>query len=473
MTIDLESLKQLLPKNALEPSVLNFLKKDCKGPWCVAVSGGADSVCLLLVLWLHFPKERETLTVLHVNHCLRGAASDQDARWVKGLAQQLGVAFEVSHYEGSGREQVTEEKLRNVRFGFLEKHMERLGSTYLFLGHQAQDVAENLLLRLSRGAGISGLSGMRPIQEMPTHWRLRPLLTVDPGLIRKALNAVGLGWREDHSNAQDLFLRNRLRHQVVPSWKDALAGRSLWKGVLRSRGLLEEADAAIRTVLSQSGIDLHGQCLHVEVLREMPKAFVRRGLDIWLWARLPNQTLTARAVETLLDAAMAKDTFKMSAGSEGFLLLQKGYLSYEKADERNCKHKDPVALMTGSRVYLPNGNVFKRVAIQLDASSRLAIIGGHYSNSSTVFLNLKPEALCWVRPVQSEDAYQPLGKPSEKKVLTLLREQKNAFSFHKCWPILCSEKGAALWTPGLPIAQAYKLEPQQTQACMLTLEPSR
>ncbi len=298
----------------------------------MAVSGGADSVCLLLLLWVHFPHRRQDIYVLHVQHGLRGEASLAEARFVAELAESLGLAYREGTLAPLGLKKVTEDALRQARFHFLEKHMRLLGARVLLLGHHAGDVAENLLLRLGRGAGLAGLSGLRPVQTLPTHLRLRPLLSLDPDKIKNALQTLQLPWCQDASNAQNVFLRNRLRNSVVPAWKQAFEGRSLLEGVLRSRNLLQEAHEAIDFILEQRGITLKAQRLEVHALQGLPVAALRRALETWLWQQFPEgQPLNARAFETLLQALIAAKPFKMSAG-RGFIFLQNGYMWYgEKA----------------------------------------------------------------------------------------------------------------------------------------------
>lgn len=322
-----EALTQAIPKKCLEPSALAFLKTKLDTPWGVAVSGGADSVCLLLLVWAYFPQQRPWMTVLHVDHGWRGEASEADAQWVEALALKLGLGYLGSKGEAGAK--VNEEAARRLRFGFLEKNLSQLGSDCLILGHNAQDVAENFLLRCARGGGLSGLAGLRPVQKMPHHWRLRPLLTLDPKRVRASLSAAGLSWREDATNEKNIFLRNSLRNQVLPAWQEALGGRSLLEGVLRSRKLLDEADEALWEFLHKTGIDFHSPTLDLQKLKEQPRALVRRGLEVWLWAVLKKQPLGAAAVEVLIEAVLTRSRFRMSAGAQGFLLFKKGILSYE------------------------------------------------------------------------------------------------------------------------------------------------
>ena len=170
----------------------------------VAVSGGADSVFLL-----HYLAARggAALTVLHVNHGLRGAESDGDCEFVRGLAAGLGVPF-LSYRMGEASGNL-EQFCRRERLGFFG----RSGMDRVATGHTASDQAETVVMRLLRGAGTTGLRGVLPVTA---EGLIRPLLVVGREEVRGWLVERGLGWREDASNETDVYLRNRVRARVMP-----------------------------------------------------------------------------------------------------------------------------------------------------------------------------------------------------------------------------------------------------------------
>lgn len=169
----------------------------------VAVSGGADSVALLHIL----RGLRSDLAVLHINHHLRGEESDGDETFVRGLAQSLGLPILVEHaIPAPGN---LEEEARRARQGFfLRCRLPRIA-----LGHTRSDQAETVLFRLLRGSGLTGLAGMRPVTE---DGFIRPLLTIGRDEVRSWAREQGLTWREDSSNSDLRFSRNRLRRETLP-----------------------------------------------------------------------------------------------------------------------------------------------------------------------------------------------------------------------------------------------------------------
>jgi len=178
----------------------------------VAVSAGADSVVLLHLLHQlrsHFACH---LHVLHVNHHLRGAASDADESFVRTLAASLGLPITVEHTAAPTTQ--IEQQARDLRRHFFQRAIEQHNLNAMALGHTRSDQAETVLFRLIRGTGLTGLAGMRPV----TADRLiRPLLNRTRQEIRAWATAQNIQWRDDASNLDTTFTRNRLRLETLPA----------------------------------------------------------------------------------------------------------------------------------------------------------------------------------------------------------------------------------------------------------------
>jgi len=181
----------------------------------VAVSGGADSVVLLHVLHALISSLALQLMVLHVNHGLRGRESDEDEVFVRDLSRSLGLPFASTNaVPGTGN---VEQEARQLRKEFFQRCQSEYGLQKIALGHTRSDQAETVLYRFLRGSGIAGLAGMRPVTPAGV---VRPLLQTSREEVRSWAAAHGIVWREDSSNANNGFARNRLRNGVIP----ALAG---------------------------------------------------------------------------------------------------------------------------------------------------------------------------------------------------------------------------------------------------------
>jgi tRNA(Ile)-lysidine synthase len=182
----------------------------------VAVSGGADSVVLLHVLRGLRSAVAYDLCVLHVNHHLRGAESDADEAFVRELARELGLPVFVE--QAAAPKGDIEQQARNQRRAFFERAMSEHGLQRIALGHTRSDQAETVLFRLLRGSGLAGLAGMRPVTS---GYLIRPLLTCSREDVRSWASEEGIQWREDSSNLDPSFTRNRLRGETLPALRDA------------------------------------------------------------------------------------------------------------------------------------------------------------------------------------------------------------------------------------------------------------
>jgi tRNA(Ile)-lysidine synthase len=182
----------------------------------VAVSGGADSVALLYLLWELRHSLGIDLQVAHLDHGLRGQSSGQDARYVRRLAGRLDLPITVERAEIPARpEGGLEEAARRVRYDFLHRVAARQRAQRIATGHTADDQAETVLMRLIRGAGSEGLGGIPPVRGVI----VRPLIQVRREQIMKYLKRHRLRPRQDRTNRQLHLVRNRVRWELIPLLK--------------------------------------------------------------------------------------------------------------------------------------------------------------------------------------------------------------------------------------------------------------
>ena len=194
-----------------------------RGPLLAAVSGGADSVALLRLLCEERDRRPDDLTLyaIHVNHGLRGADADADEAFVLALCGRLRVPCRAVRLTPPAHP--SEDWAREARYRALTAEARRLGAAVV-LAHHSRDQAETLLLHLLRGSGLNGLCGMRPVSGRDGVTLLRPLLAVSPEALRAYLTRLGQDWREDASNAADDYLRNRVRHHLLPMMEELAPG---------------------------------------------------------------------------------------------------------------------------------------------------------------------------------------------------------------------------------------------------------
>ena len=208
----------------------------------VAVSGGPDSVALLHFLKLH--RERSgapaAITVGHVDHALRGEESAADAAFVRDLAASWGVP----HLEEMAplAPGASEEACRRARYDALRAMALRSGADRIATAHTADDQAETVLLRLARGAGLRGLSGM-PARGMVRGVKvIRPFLGVTREQVLDYLGRQGLAYRTDSTNLSSRAARNFVRREIVPRMRERVNPR-VREALLRAADAIREADA--------------------------------------------------------------------------------------------------------------------------------------------------------------------------------------------------------------------------------------
>ncbi|HTJ78603.1 MAG TPA: tRNA lysidine(34) synthetase TilS [Rariglobus sp.] len=302
--------------------------------WAVAFSGGADSLALLLLLWAHWPERRSKLVALHFNHRLRGRASATDAVFCRRVCAALGVTFLSAEWK-QARKGASEAEAREARFAFFRQVLARRRIKALWLGHQQDDIAETALMRLARGSGTAGLAAPRPLQVMTGgRVHVRPLLTLSKKTLEQALRKAGAVWREDASNEKRDYLRNRIRHEVLPGWIAASRERDALAGVALSRELLEEDDDALEAWLDALGPLDRERRLDVKGLEGKPRAIVRRALYRWLALQKDTGDLSRQGFILLLAAVEQGKTTRFSLGRRGFAVIRKGLLFFEKAPRR-------------------------------------------------------------------------------------------------------------------------------------------
>ncbi|MFN2454399.1 MAG: tRNA lysidine(34) synthetase TilS [Pyrinomonadaceae bacterium] len=268
----------------------------------IAVSGGADSTALLLAVHELIDKARLTLkaTIAHLDHGLRGVAGAADAVWVEELARKLGfdaIIGKISVRERAAKSKDNlEQAARRARYEFLAETSEKCGANAVLTAHTINDQAETVLLRLLRGSGADGLSGIESVRALVAgreDVRLaRPLLRWARRIdVENYCLLRGVAFRVDDMNADEHFARVRVRKRLLPLLAEF--NPRIVETLARTADLLREdaatLDAAAARLLSEaaeecSGVDCSAamRALRVDVLRAADVAVRRRALRQWI-----------------------------------------------------------------------------------------------------------------------------------------------------------------------------------------------
>ena len=250
-----------------------------------AVSGGADSVAMLFALYLLRDELGITLEAAHFNHHLRGAESDRDEAFVTDFCGRYGIPL----HQGSGRivpgKKGLEAAARDARYAFLRRLPGKVATA-----HTADDNAETVLMRLIRGTGLKGLGAIAPVSGNV----IRPMLTITRDDVEAFLEEYALPHVEDSSNAEDDFLRNRIRHSILPLMRaeNPRIGENLSAMAL----MLRQDEACLQAMIPEE------QMPDVSRLKAMEPALRRRALERFLKAqgvREPEQIHILQAEQLL------------------------------------------------------------------------------------------------------------------------------------------------------------------------------
>ncbi|MGE3977364.1 MAG: tRNA lysidine(34) synthetase TilS [Nitrospira sp.] len=245
----------------------------------VAISGGPDSVALLSILHLLRSSWKLTLSAVHCNYGLRGAESEDDQKFVEAFCQVLGMPLHVRRVEfhTGGPKTSLQAEARDLRYRVMQETAEKYGADRIAVGHTADDQAETILLWMLRGAGLTGLSGMPAFRDNKV---IRPLYDIKRQEVLAYLRTAGLSFREDSSNFQMHYLRNRVRREVIPILSRLVP--SSVDALCKLADICREDDRCLDDqvkALSSSAVkrgSAGGWAIDRRFLLELPHAFQRR-----------------------------------------------------------------------------------------------------------------------------------------------------------------------------------------------------
>jgi tRNA(Ile)-lysidine synthase len=265
----------------------------------VGVSGGADSVALLYLLQQIALSQSHTgtLIVAHYNHRLRGLESDLDEEFVRDLSVQLNLECVVERAGGDISQPLdlqhdganSEERWREQRYAFFGSVAGKTGARYVVLAHHSDDRVETVLHHVLRGTGITGLAAMKPFRGLGEEVVIaRPLMLSDRKAIRVFLAQSGIGFREDQSNENNRFTRNKIRNQLLP-FLDEMGFVHHRAAILRLAEQATEMEEWIDRIVAELYElvvleDVGTITVNCERLRKQPRP-VQRQLLLRLWQR--------------------------------------------------------------------------------------------------------------------------------------------------------------------------------------------
>ncbi len=410
---------------------LSFLMK---GKLLLACSGGMDSVVLA-----HLSVQAGlNVTLAHCNFHLRGSESDGDEGFVRNLAKELGIqvkvkSFNTKKYAGQNRGSI-QMAARELRYQWFDELLESNGFEYLLTAHHLDDSLETFLINLSRGTGIEGLSGI-PVQNGKV---VRPLLDFSQKNLMDYAKREKLNWREDSSNSDKKYLRNKIRLEIVPK--------------------LKELHPAFLENFKQTQI--HLQDTHVLVqnhLQEIKSILFADDGDVIRIAIEPLKEL--HPVEAYLYGLFKDYGFTQWEDVKGLLNAMSGKEVCSKT-HRLLKDREYLLLSELKNRVNASYLVYNR-EVMLESPIKLTmekVVAFEKSGPNTIFLDKEKLNFPLVlRNWRKGDYFYPYGMKGGKKLSKFFKDEKmDVFSKEKQW-LLCSDD-EIVWVVGRRADERFKVD---------------
>jgi tRNA(Ile)-lysidine synthase len=408
----------------------------------LAVSGGIDSMVMA-----HLIKAAGyAFGLAHVNHQLRGEDSDADERLVEELAEQWEVPCHVTRVTIDRSQENIQERARELRYAFLHECCAAHGYDRILTAHHLNDRIETTLMNLMRGTGIYGMKGI-PTQRDNI---VRPLLWATKAEIEEYATVHQIDYRKDASNASDDYLRNRVRHTVVPAMMDL--DSSVLQRLQSSLNRLEK-DADVLSGLAQSRLVGHGDAFALNLEEEeMP----------W-WDGLLYHAFRAHGV-TRTEAS------EMATASVG--------ARWEKDDMLFIRSARAVSLLPKGVPKKAHGLLTLENALEVSSG---VLLGERYlgeqpdfdHENKRVWLTLSPDdlPLC-VRSLEDQDRFTPLGLNYAVNIRKYLLEKGANHAQLRDTIVVCTAQDEICWIPRWQIGEEFKFEAKRKHIVYLSFDPN-
>ncbi|RFN58487.1 tRNA lysidine(34) synthetase TilS [Marixanthomonas ophiurae] len=413
----------------------------------IACSGGVDSVVLSFLL----KKSGFNIGLAHCNFSLRGKESDGDETFVIDWADKLSIPIFTETFDtkefAKDHKFSTQMAARELRYHWFNEILKDFKYDYVATGHHADDDLETFFINLSRGSGLQGLTGIPDINETV----IRPLLPFSRPEIVAFAEENTLKWREDSSNTSTDYLRNKLRHDVIPEYKNAVEGvlqniQKTQKYLKDSQDLIEDYMALVYNLAVTENFD--GYTLHIEKLQELPhtEAVLYQLLHPFGFTDWP-------VVSELLKAQSGKQVFS----STHRLLKDRNVLLLTKITSKERKQEILIKKST-KKIESP-------LQMELNPIDKI----GYIDNSVIYVDEDKLQYPLKLRKWRKGDIFQPFGMKGKKKLSKFFKDEKlSLVAKEKLW-VLCSDS-EIIWIIGHRADERFKVTSKTTDILKITVK---
>jgi len=419
----------------------------------VAVSGGPDSVAMLSLFHRLRSFWSLTMTAVHFNYGLRGAESDADQEFVAAFCRELGIPLDARRLDVqiSSRRTSLQAAARDLRYHAMMDLAEKCGADRIAVGHTADDQAETVLLWMLRGAGLTGLSGMPAFREGKI---IRPLYEARRQDILAYLRAEGQSFRQDSSNSKPLYLRNRIRQEVIPILQRLVP--STVDALCRLADICREEDCYLDQQVAELCVSMirqepdGGWAIDRSFLQQLPRAVQRRVVrDFLRRCDSLHRSPSIRTVERVLQAVtksgrvsgVAVKSTRLVAGNDLVQFIPSGPRE-SSHDQRD--HAASMILAVPAQVTWAGTGQVIRVQELAPRQARAAAQG----RSCIVVDADRVSGPLVVRAWQPGDRFYPFGmKGRSKKLQNFFTDLKVSVAARRRIPVVVAPEGI-VWIVG-------------------------
>ncbi len=440
----------------------------------VGVSGGADSVALLHALHALQKPLDFTLSVAHLNHSIRPEAYDDEC-FVNSLCESLQIpciteTVDIPSLCETGPESL-EMTARRARYDFFARVAKSVNADRIATAHTLNDQAETVLLRLCRGAGAVGISGIDYVSFMRGLCVIRPLLGISRAEIEAYLKESRISWREDSTNADNRYSRNWVRHELLPLLEENL-NPCTKTAIARTADILSEESRFLEDMVAAKLDELTGAegSLDAAGVAALPLALERRLIHRWLIQHsVCGSELRYDAVERIVQ--LASD----SSGS-GLVTLssnqtvRRDYNCLSFVDTPTPKVTIPDTILT-----VPGTTLLSSVGLTVTATHQTGFRReqngpiGNIPNQAAIRWNPNDPLEIHVRSWQASDRMNPLGMKGSKKLQDLFVDAKIPRQERERIPLFIIND-EIVWVPGYRISRKWALDSAKQDSLLLRVQ---
>ncbi len=451
--------------NTVRETILRYdlLKK--KDNVLIAISGGLDSTGLLAV-FLELRKEwLLDLFLGHFNHRLRQNAN-QDEQFVRNVAQNhslpLFVASEDVRLFAKQNRMNLEEAGRMLRYDFLSKTARKIGGAKIATGHTLNDQAETFFLRLMRGSGLTGLGSIYPVVEGQI---IRPLLAVERKEIAEYVQKKGMTYRDDESNLDRSFARNKVRLDLIPFIQENFEPKIVQR-IGKTVTIIQEEEDLLEKLSRHEAkkticIDDDKFRLDLEAVKTLPRGLARRVIREFI------HKLKGDLREISFDDV--ESVFNLEEGeslqmTEQILLKREDGQVFQRPDL-----SDKILY-----AYAWEGSsplVLEELGLVIEAEKTKLLRSFVFDDDARAYLDgEKIRFPLQVRNRREGDRYRPLGSPGHKKLKEIMRAKSIPLEEREKKPVFISADDI-IWVLGLPVAEKFRIRETTKKVLMLMVKP--